>query len=432
MAEVDYLYAEDSTLATNSVQDTWDTECTIASTGFSVSTKYLLVARARAGYDTTATTWETALTDGDGGIFTTDPDAYAWSRYEAVQNSSNTLKDYFFVRSMTTKASSLTGNLGIKYRPRGTSGSAWLDQMSVLALNLTDLGAGNYTENIDDDTGTGLGTAGWTTYASITGLDSGKTYLILGSMTIVIDITGGAQYEVRMTDGSSNVLANLSEEGENTAEQRMHGFMGVLTGQTAVKLEVTEDGTTGDYETGGHSYLIAIDTAAFANFDYTFAATGETINSTDQELEVITDPDTRTSANHLFLGKANYTQAGNEGALSTTVRVGSSYGAGAEVLTGDAATFGSQFWDATDAEQVHVMAVQAFTGGTSNDVFLGGGRETSGSDLTSENEFLAVLNLEKGSGTTNELVSSAGGTSTAASGKVDAIVLIDAHTVPAP
>ena len=401
MAEIAHFYGEELTAQTHTGDATWteiSTNCSLSYTNFSTSTKYLIVASGRWGTDSTSDWVGFDCYENEGDIFDGSP-ALTWGygRTVPVSGASTDMIDYFFCQSFTTKASALTGSVQLQFQTDNTSATVTADQLSLLAIDLDALGSGNYSENVDGTTDTIDGS--WEDLAAITGLSSGSTYLVMGFARISNTI-GTSDIDVQLIDGSANVKSFETETGKANGEIRNFGVMGVITGQTSVKIQAQ----AGVLWTKAGSYLIAIDTAAFANFDYEFEATGAAITSeSSQELVKIgTTPSARTSADHLFLGRFNYTAGGNDARVASTVRTGAAtFGSATDVLAGDLAVFGTQQWATTDAEQVTTMGVQAYAGGTGQDVFLGGVKGTGDNNPTTEYELVAVLNFEEASGETN-------------------------------
>jgi hypothetical protein len=423
-------YVEELTVQSFTDNPQWNpiTNTYIAAANFSVSTKYLIVASGRWGGDTASANTGMDVYDDSDSIFAVNPDTRSGAFGHQVYTTNGDLRDYLFVGEFTTNASGLSGNLTMESYHDGQYDTSYADQMSLLTIDLDDLGSGNYVEDSDYTGYTDIGSS-MEDLVEVTGLSAGKTYLVLGCARFLTD-TSSSDIIAQLIDGGSNVKAYHRSQSVGGNEAHIVGFMGVVTGQTSAKIQA-QAGTGWDLL---QAYMIAIDTAAFANFDYNFSGTGSTITSTDEELLSATSIATRTSANHLFLGRFNYTNSGSEARTSASVKTGaSSYGSATETRSGDISVFGTQESAATNAEQVNVMAVQTFTGGASNNVYLGGGRNGSDSDPTSEYEFVAVLDFTPSGGATYaEVAGASAGDTIDVVGDIDAIVEIDAHTVPAP
>ena len=419
MAEVDYAYNEQAALQSNydAVGGT-AVGSGISYSALSPSTKYLLVARGRFGGNSTGAfgMW---VTD-EGNIFTTDPvNASSWSFHKQNATGNTDLTDYFYVRSFTTQSSLTTGTVDLWFESDAQYDTAYADQCSLLLLNLDDLGSENYSEAVDD-TIADIASGGWVDKAALTGLTSGSEYLVLAYQR------PGAYanpyvVETRLIDGASTVYGYFQRKSGYGYEPITHGFMTRLSGQTSIKTQVQ---ATYGWNEGG-SYIIAIDTSAFAEFDYAYQASGfSALSSTDAAILSNTSVPARTSGNHLFLGQWSYTSAGASSRISASVKTGAStYGSATEVLAGDISVWASSALDTTDSESATVMGVQAYSGGASNNLYLGAGRNASDSNPTPQYGFVAVLSFEfastalpvtlrpDGDGTRSAVVTETGSTS---------------------
>lgn len=377
MAEVNHFSASAvtlsaDTLTTADVFEEPSNTCKISGASLAANTKYLIVAKGRHG---------TNHADGKGSLrVQTDDDstiaAASTSTWEPALGASSQLATYFFVRSFTTDAS--PADVKFEVAIANTSNTSYADQLSLFLLDLDDLGSGNYIEDTDDTAGD-LAVAG-TELASLTTLDDSTEYLFLGCGVIEVDSTGSSM-ATELRDGPTTVMSTVYLEGEDTGELRVFGAMNAwTTAATALTASVwcRADSTTAADSI--YSYLIALKTSAFKDFEYSYSETGESVSAaTETNVEEITAYTPTTSGDHLVLGGVTVTDSAKLGA---TVEVG-----GVEVLAGDA-TPKTYAYDSTDRPHADVMGVVSISAESDIDLLV-----TCDAAQTTEYEFVAVLNL---------------------------------------
>jgi hypothetical protein len=390
MAEVNHFYAEQNTLfATTSTTWTDGTNETVRIEGASLAanTKYLIVARALLAHISTTNKGYIRVTAADDTTIETKSEAviefadtndvYGWS--------------YLFVHSFSTDASPAAVVLDVQ-----TEGNTVkVDQMSLLLIDLDDLGSANYFEDINAVSGTELSTTQWgTTLAQIAGADLGTTeeWLVLGYARVDLG-SATRNYELRLTgaddSASASSLGEVQEEGEDTAEQRVQGFTGrhkAVTSNVALSIEGSEEAANANHLDGG-SYLIAIKASAFADFQHDYNAGTIEFTNTSQEYQsnTIASYTPTTTGNHLILHQFNKSVASNTH-ISGDVEDG-----GTLIRTGEDGMRHDQRWDTT-VNRGKLIGFQRYSITTTSTFDLDG-ETREGSPSTVHHRWLILLNL---------------------------------------
>jgi hypothetical protein len=419
VAEVNNFYAERLNTATvvGSVSTSWSVIGTtsgqdyIPGTSLAANTKYLVVAQGILYGDSLSEHFGIRVNTADDSNIATDSAMNIEPMYD-YDTYSDRGKAFFYAGSYSTDAS--PANIGIEIRTWSSGHNARAKMCSILLIDLDDLGSGNYVENRDAGGGAITDTSWGTTMAAIaSGSLTGDTeYFVIGSAQIHVD-DNKTQFYVRLMGDidADNVLeqcTHASEEGEDAAgdssgENRMCGVMGrVLTASSpsvGIEIQAYAD-KTNDYAEGG-SYLIALDVSAFEDFEYDFDAVGSSVSTTEATIaQIASYSPTTGNANHLVVGRYNYTTSGN----SEVVAVGVEHGTiQTEVKANHNSEGQSQIWDSTDAEEASIMAREAI-GSAANDVNLRANVLAGEPSVQSEYEFLGVLSLELAGGVTTTVM----------------------------
>jgi len=133
MAEIAHLYVEDNSLKTDT-DGNYTNGVQINSSNIVANTKYLVIARCLIGSASPTTKVTVRVDNPDDTAFQTKSTAI----YEMNQTGSTSLKSYFFVHSYTSDSS--PGSLTLHFKSDSASSDAYMDQMSMLAIDLGEIG----------------------------------------------------------------------------------------------------------------------------------------------------------------------------------------------------------------------------------------------------------------------------------------------------
>ena len=392
MAEVNNFYDEVTTGETDTT-DAWsDTSCTVS--GLAATTLYLIVAKALFGGGDAADNYGVRVETADD----TGVESKSEARMEPTFTASDELEPYLFVHSFTTDSS--PDNVTIQTRSWDAT-TLNIDQMSLLLIDLGDLGSSNYFENIDSDDSVELDVSStFTTLANLTDSDLGTTeeWMLLGYARIGIG-SGGVSFDVRLraaNDASSQSTISFHRaEGEDTNELRVIGVAGrhkAVTSDVAAAIEATEESGNGNMLNRG-GYLIALKASAFADFKFDFESGTATVTSSETTIATVTDYTPSTATNHLIVGVARLVDAtGNSRTVAYVEN-----GAGTKLMAGDDVAFQTQNWDNTDLEMILTLMRESLP--ASQDTFdVQAIRHSSDSDRLFGTRWLLMLNLELANG----------------------------------
>ncbi len=390
MAEVLHHYVEQNTAQTTSSSSySAISGCTIDGGDLTASTKYLLIFRAK--YSTPGST----TNKGYVQVTTADDSDLALRTRSVVESptvSTNQRNTVFTVQSFTTDSSPADVVPQFKI-DGGTTFS--IDQISMILIDLDDLGSANYFEATGDSHGEIATTP--TVYLSLDGADLGTTeeWLVLGGGRIDSGTTlysWSMQLRTAYDDSSDSSGGLKIREGEDAAELDTIGFWGrhkAVTSDVDVSLLAWEEDAAANctlYDT----YLIALKTSAFADFNDDFTASGGSV-TTETTVATITDYTPTTSGNHLMLGKATK----NVGSTRMTLWVED--GVGTEIRTGDSTDSDVVGWDSTkDRLPGFTMQRLSITSETTYNL-----QQVMSASEDSDFIGLAVLNLNLASGATD-------------------------------
>lgn len=299
MAEVKHHYVEQNTAQTTTSGTYGDvTGGTIDGADLDASTKYLLIARALIGCNSTTDKAYFKITTADDATVTTHTESI-------LEHGTSRLFPYMAVVSFSTDASPSDVKAQFK---ADVGATITVDQFSMLLLDLDDLGSGNYYEDKNSTTSSEYGlSAAATTLAKIDGSDTGitKTWLMLGSATTSVGSTS-LNYGISLKAVQDAAVVDVVyhyHEGEDTAELRVHGVASYHKATTAgVDAEI--QGWEADVAANMYcdaAYLIAIDTSAFANFEYDFAMTALAATTTPAVAQTVSSYTPTTNGAHLFI-----------------------------------------------------------------------------------------------------------------------------------
>ena len=346
MAELTHFYAEGNSVQTSSTTASWqDVDTTngrISGSSLSANTKYLVVARAiiRSNSGTSHGYFRVDITD-DATVTAKSETRIEFRRVGATEG-----KAWGFVHSFTTDAS--PGDIDLQYYADSTA-TASMDQYTLLVIDLDELGTDNYKENIDNTSSGELSTTSWgTTLANISGATLGTTnhWLLLGCARISVGSTT-LNHNVGLfganVGSSQTLMASYDEEGEDLNEERMHLLFGhhSATSNTAAAIKAYEDSASANAHRNG-SYLIAINTGHFKDFDYDFTAGTATVSGETTVATVTVNPG--TAGNHMVFGTATKVATTNMGQLH--LEDGTT-----ETRTGDSALYQTNAWDTVKDEE---------------------------------------------------------------------------------
>ena len=394
MAEVNNFYDEVTTLVETTFSIAFiGTGCSIAAGTLAANTKYLIIAKALLGGNNANHNYGCRVEADDDSSIASKSEA----RIEPTFTANDELEPFLFVHSFTTDAS--PGAVTIQMRSHDSS-ILRIDQLSLLLIDLDDLGSANYFENINVDDSVELDVVPtFTTLANLSAADLGtvEEWLLLGYARIKIGSTG-QNFEVRLNgadDASSQSILNAhAAEGEDNNELRVIGVAGrhkAVTSNVAASITGGEETASANHLNGG-GYLIALKASAFADFKFDFTAGDISVTTSETTLATITNYTPSTATNHLIIGRCNLNDTGGNSRIATYVE----NGAGTNLMAGDDVAFQTQNRDATDLE----MAISSMRESlpTSQDTFdLQGILDAGETSRNFENRWLLMLNLEKAS-----------------------------------
>ncbi len=396
MAEVNNFYVEQTSL-----QATVDTAfinvsgTTILGSSLAPNTKYLIIAKALFGGDNASGDFLLRIRTADDTTIESKSEAML----EPTFTANDELEPYFFVHSYSTDGT--PNDIRFQLRTNSAIRTARVDQLSLLLIDLDDLGSDNYFEDINADDSVELDDAPtFTTLANLSAADLGiiEEWLLLGYARIEMGSTG-RNFDVRLmaaNDGSSQVEMNYhSAEGEDTGNLRVVGVAGrhkAVTSNVAAAIQALEEAANGNHLNRG-GYLIALKTSAFADFEFAFNSGDISVSTTETTLATITDYTPSTATNHLIVGRCNLNDTGGNSRIATYVE----NGAGTNLMAGDDVAFQTQNWDDTDLEMACSSMRESLP--ASQDTFdLQGILDTGETSRNFEYRWLLMLNLEKADG----------------------------------
>ena len=386
MAEVNNFYDEVTTGETDSTNAWSDTTCTVS--GLAATTKYLIIAKALIGGEDAGDDFGVRVETADD----TGVESKSEARVQPTFTASDELEPYLFVHSFTTDSS--PDNVTIQTRSWDTT-VLNVDQMSLLLLDLDDLGSSNFFETIDADTNDELN-VGFQQEVVIAGSDLGTTeeWLCLGYLRVSMGSTGrsfGVQLNTANDDDSSANRSRHFAEGEDTAELRVVGHAARHKAATADKdaaITASEEHDAANMNRRG-GYLIALKGSAFADFKFAYNSGNIEVSTTETTLATITDYTPSSATNHLIIGRTNLNATGGNSRIATYVENSTP----TNLMAGDDVAFQTQNWDDTDEEMAVSVLRESLP--ASQDTFdLQGILDGSETSRNFEHRWLLMLNLE--------------------------------------
>ena len=310
MAEVNHFYVEQNTAQTTTSGSYGDVSgCSISGASLAASTKYLLIVRAFIACDSVTNKTYFKIVSADDATVATHTE----SILEHPQTDADRPVVYSAVVSFSTDGT--PADVKAQFMVDGSS-TMTVDQFSLLLIDLDHLGSANYyeaktsTESAEYATSA---TALETIAAANTGIT--ETWLALGSVVTSVGSTS-YQYLLGLTtahDASSSEIKQQHEhQGEDTAEQRVHAVMSrhkAVSAGVDIDLDASENNASGNH-TALASYLIALKTSAFADFESDFDHPAATITTTPGVKSTVASYTPTTAGDHLIIG----TIAGNTSA----------------------------------------------------------------------------------------------------------------------
>lgn len=392
MAEVNHFYSEQDALQTHTGDTLFvDVPGTvILGSSLAANTKYLIIAKAGFGGNNNSGTFGLSVETPED----TNIQAISRTRLEPQHTSSGSLEHYFFVHSYTT--SGTPTDIQFQMRTFTSGDTVRCDQLVLMLLDLDDLGASNYFEDLHADDGVEYTTTP-TDAAALAAADLGTTeeWLLLGYQRTDISSTSRS-YLIRLrgaNDASTqSTLQTHNHEGEDGRERQMAGFCArhkAVTSDVAAAIQVSEENADANHSNDG-GYLIALKVSAFADFEFDY--TPGSINITNSETTLATIPNyTPSSAtNHLILGRCNDATTNGNSRVTQYVEDG----AGTNLFAGDDGMQQGQGNDPTDQQSVGCFLRESLP--ASQDTFdLQATRIAADSNRDFENRWLLMLNMEK-------------------------------------
>ncbi len=330
MAAVNHFYDEETSPQNHTGTDAWtDASCVVLGSALAATTNYLIVARGLFSGGAPSRVFHIRVETGDDS----EVAAKSESSMEPTLTATDEHNDYFWVHSFQTDAS--PANVRIQIKTTDTGQTVTSDQMSLLLIDLDDLGSSNFFEAVGADTNTELaeegGSPDWTEICALTDSDLGTTeeWLLLGYGRVrVAGLGRWFQVQLRGADDSAtiSVLNQNKADGEDPIELRVVGLMGrhkAVTSNVAAAVRANEESTGANHDNGG-GYIIAIKASAFEDFEHDYTAADFTVTTTEQTIAEITDYTPTTNVDHLILGRSNVSDATANSRLLTHVRKNSS------------------------------------------------------------------------------------------------------------
>jgi hypothetical protein len=376
MAEVNHFIATASTRSEDE-DATWvepTNTCKILGSSLTAGTKYLIIARGYLNGDSaTAQRYLRVSTADDATIADR-----SMCRIEPGTTATTYGQNWMFVQSYTA-----TSATDIMFEQYGQYGFTYIDQLSLILIDLDDLGSDNYVEN-DDNGNRDLAADGTqVNYIDSLDLDGATEYLFLGRVEVEVDSTSKS-HRINLERGSV-ARTTVFREGEDASENLQYGVMGAWT--TAA---TPQDARLVGYSEGGSaaasdsSYIIAIKVDAFEDFQYSYDAIGVSVDNPPLNTIETFSYTPSTSGDHLVLGRFNFSAQSSTQHPSGEVTVD-----GTSVQAGDDAMFSYGGYDPTDEAQVNIQGIVDISAQV--DIDLNAAADTS--TAIPVHEFVAVLNL---------------------------------------
>ncbi len=278
-------------------------------------------------------------------------------------------------------------DLAISFSYTGTNVDGGVFIAEVLVYDSNGRG---YHEDIqlEDDTTEYSTTASTTILAELPSADLGTDeHVIFGYARVDIGSAGRwYNHLFRWGGGAARFFAQA--EGEDTDEQRLTGFAGVVTGDGSEDFRIygTEEAANGNMFDGG-AYLIALPSSLFADVVSAFTSTSIIIDGTETTIQTVGPYTPSVGGNHLVFGSSagdtvEPTQIGGVWVEEGTT----------EIRSGDSAETHNQIWDDTkDREQQHTFQRYSI----SSQVTFNLRSQGAGADFDQLYRWLTVVNLNK-------------------------------------
>jgi hypothetical protein len=389
MAEVNHFYQEENALRTVNSGSGWQNVSggSISGASLAANTKYLVIGRCVWGGVDINVVFKMRLETADDSTIASKSE----TDMEFAQGASTFLKSWFFAHSYTTDASPAD----IRFQVDRISSTLWIDQITLMLIDLDDLGTEgtDYHEDIQAASGDEYSTTADTTVlAQIAAADLGITdeWLVLGYAKTGIGNTG-RWFSVSANgadDASSASKLNLGqEEGEDTAENRVTGIAArhkAITSNVAFTVYGQEEHAAGNFTDQG-AYLIALPGSLFTDFEHDYTAGAITV-TTETTIATVGSYTPTENGNHLIIGFMNKDDFVNDW-MYMHLEDGTT-----ETRTGDSGPFHNQNWDwLRDLEPVFTMERISISAAKTYNLRA----NVHNTTFDAGNRWLLVLNLNK-------------------------------------
>jgi hypothetical protein len=399
MASLTVIKAVDTTERTHTGDTNWtatnDTagEGKIAGSSLTASTTYVVAAFASYGNSSTTTPAEFRLhADDDSNVETRSLNVREFGDEDDEHH-------WGWVGEITTDSS--PGDIRTEFRVQNTGHTVRADNVVIMAIEKADLTCHSEvrttTSSEYDTTSTSL-----LAIDASADLAASSTYLVFAcNLTDTPGTTYSHEVKLRCDNAGDDVaLSDFAPhlmEGEDAAQQFCEAMAGVHKTSSSRTLDpaiwVRELNAAHD-AVSLYSYIIAIDTGDFEDFDFVYTSGSEAF-STLETTDTISSYTPTTNGDHLVVGSGGFTSWSN----AADVTVG-----GTSIITGAINVGQIDYADSSDIGGFVLTNVVDITG--SNDIDLDVQTMNAQTDAITR-RFLAVLSLELTAGpVTNDLVAS--------------------------
>lgn len=395
MATIAYATVEQLTEQTKTGDTNWSdiSGASIAAGSFVAGAKYLILASAQFGGNDANVNFGIRLVHG------TTPTVFPGSTQimEPPSATASNKNSYLFQVVWTQPGTAELVKL--QFQTADAAKIVNADSIRILAIrldaSLTD--GSDYKYGEDDDTGApvAIEDAVWTDFASITftPANANDDWLVVGCFNWRVDNSTFYQTNVRLNrDSDTELSPSFSEEGEDTAEERVRTLARVFTLSAAshtFKLQANAEEDNADQDDHQWSSIFALRLNAFRNhiFNWTEAEFANTVDATYEEMTGLASYTPDVAGDNVIVASA--VKDGGVGGQTTGIRVQVD---GATVPTGFDSSYNATGWDNTDENPMSLVTI-ANMAASARDIDFDGARLT-GSTLAIEDRSIAVFSLE--------------------------------------
>ncbi len=358
------------------------TKLSISGGSLAATTKYLIICRGILGGASQNDTYRIRVETEDDTVI----EAKSEMLIEPATTTADRGVPYFFVHSYTTDSSPAAVNFQMA-SPDSSEGRS--DQITLVLIDLDDLGSANFFETVHADNTDDYPTTEaqeWSIAGSSLGTD--EWHVFGYQRTDIANVTNNYRVAFRAAvDASSNSEVLKDEnEGEDAAEFRFSGFAGRHKASSGTpNFECMTWVEAAAVASNGGGYGIALRTSAFADYQNDFESGTLAVTTTEATYATITSYSPSADADHLI-----FSQFQLSGPQRTSLHHEDDT---VEMRTGDQIKVYDQNYDSTTLQTVilghldNILASDTSTY-TMRIVGFGGSQDAS-------NRQLSILSLEK-------------------------------------